>query len=130
MSTPALAAGCVEKLLQWSWPGNVRELENVIQRAVVLMQGDEISASDLVFGAGPNASHAAGGAGDRKHAQWTSDTDQMLRDRPLADIEREAILATLESTGGNKTEAARRMGVSARTLSNKMKLWRAAGLVA
>jgi DNA-binding NtrC family response regulator len=54
----------------------------------------------------------------------------MLRDRPLADIEREAILATLESTGGNKTEAARRMGVSARTLSNKMKLWRAAGLVA
>ena len=53
-----------------------------------------------------------------------------LANRPLADIEREAILATLESTGGNKTEAARRMGVTARTLSNKMKLWRQLGLVA
>jgi len=42
----------------------------------------------------------------------------------------EAILETLASTGGNKTEAARRMGVSARTLSNKMKLWRQLGLVA
>jgi two-component system response regulator HydG len=53
-----------------------------------------------------------------------------LANRPLSDIEREAILATLDCTGGNKTEAARRLGVSARTLSNKMKLWRQIGLVA
>ena len=127
---PTLAGECVERLLQWSWPGNVRELENVIQRAVVLMQTHEIGAADLVFGAGPHAGHAASAASARPHAAWASELDEMLRDRPLADIEREAILATLESTGGNKTEAARRMGVSARTLSNKMKLWRAAGLVA
>jgi len=128
--TPTLAGGCVDKLLQWGWPGNVRELENVIQRAVVLMQTDEMTAADLVFGTGPHAANSANGASTAVHAQWAPDLDQMLRDRPLADIEREAILATLESTGGNKTEAARRMGVSARTLSNKMKLWRAAGLVA
>ena len=48
----------------------------------------------------------------------------------LADLEREAILCTLEATRGNKTEAARRLGVTARTLSNKMKLWRQIGLVA
>ena len=46
-------------------------------------------------------------------------------------LEREAILCTLEATqAGNKTEAARRLGVTARTLSNKMKLWRELGLVA
>ena len=53
-----------------------------------------------------------------------------LANRKLADIEREAILATLSCTGGNKTEAARRLGVTARTLSNKMKLWRRLGMVA
>lgn len=53
-----------------------------------------------------------------------------LANRQLADLEREAILCTLEATRGNKTEAARRLGVTARTLSNKMKLWRELGLVA
>ena len=53
-----------------------------------------------------------------------------LANRTIADLEREAILCTLEATRGNKTEAARRLGVTARTLSNKMKLWRQLGLVA
>jgi DNA-binding NtrC family response regulator len=53
-----------------------------------------------------------------------------LANNAMADIERVAILATLESTSGNKTEAARRLGLTARTLSNKMKIWRQAGLVA
>jgi two-component system response regulator HydG len=53
-----------------------------------------------------------------------------LANNPVAEIERIAILATLESTGGNKTEAARRLGLTARTLSNKMKIWRQSGLVA
>ncbi|MEM7515960.1 MAG: helix-turn-helix domain-containing protein, partial [Planctomycetota bacterium] len=53
-----------------------------------------------------------------------------LANRAMSDIERVAILATLDSTRGNKTEAARRLGLTARTLSNKLKLWRQAGLVA
>jgi two-component system response regulator HydG len=111
--------------MSWEWPGNVRELENVVQRAVVLMQGNTLDAPDLVFGAatGPVAVLQGG-------APAAQSTKPMLANRPLADIEREAILETLASTGGNKTEAARRMGVSARTLSNKMKLWRQLGLVA
>ena len=55
---------------------------------------------------------------------------QRLANLRMADIERYAILATLESTGGNKTEAGRRLGLTARTLSNKLKLWKSAGLVA
>ena len=53
-----------------------------------------------------------------------------LANRKLEEIERVSILATLQATRGNKTEAARRLGVTARTLSNKMKLWRSTGLVA
>jgi DNA-binding NtrC family response regulator len=121
----SLAPSAEQRLLQWSWPGNVRELENVIQRAVVLRHGSTLETSDLQFGAasGPVAILPGG-------PQSAPLSGPSLANRPLADIEREAILETLASTGGNKTEAARRMGVSARTLSNKMKLWRQLGLVA
>jgi transcriptional regulator with GAF, ATPase, and Fis domain len=98
---PEIAADAQERLVQWDWPGNVRELENVIQRAVVLLQGGSLSAGDLAA----------------------------LVNRSIEEIERVAILATLQSTNGNKTEAARRLGVTARTVSNKMKTWRRAGLL-
>jgi DNA-binding NtrC family response regulator len=124
-SVPGFAPGAQESLLGWHWPGNVRELENVVQRAVVLSSGDQISEDDLVFGPRRDEGPAALERGEA--APRGSST---LVNRPLADIEREAILATLESCGGNKTEAARRLGVTARTLSNKMKLWRQLGLVA
>jgi two-component system response regulator HydG len=101
----------------------------VIQRAVVLLQGDEIALSDLVFG----NQAAVQPEPDRRYSHLKGneeDLGRMLANRPIADIERIAILATLERTGGNKTEAARRLGVTARTLSNKMKLWKELGLVA
>ncbi len=123
---PQLSESAQQRLLAWHWPGNVRELENVIQRAIVLLQDDVVTEADLAFGpstqSGGGPTGIAGSEGSRGGAP--------LANRALADIEREAILATLNSTGGNKTEAARRMGVSARTLSNKMKLWRRLGLVA
>jgi len=120
-----LSTAAEQKLLQWTWPGNVRELENVLQRAVVLSQGTTIEPTDIAFGAATGPVGVLQGGVASIPAALPA-----LANRPLADIEREAILETLASTGGNKTEAARRMGVSARTLSNKMKLWRQLGLVA
>ena len=120
-----LSTAAEQKLLQWTWPGNVRELENVLQRAVVLTQGTTIEPTDIAFGAATGPVGVLQGGIASIPAAVPS-----LANRPLADIEREAILETLAATGGNKTEAARRMGVSARTLSNKMKLWRQLGLVA
>ena len=125
VDAPAIGLAAAARLCEWHWPGNVRELENVVQRAVVLMQGDALRESDLVFG--HSGGHAPGPAGAQRAEPGVA---LPLANRPLEDIEREAILATLQCTGGNKTEAARRMGVSARTLSNKMKLWRRIGLVA
>jgi DNA-binding NtrC family response regulator len=122
MDIPALSLAAQKQLRGWHWPGNVRELENVIQRAVVMVRGDAIDAGDLIFGPSYGESKLV--------TAPLSGTASILANRQIADIEREAILATLECTGGNKTEAARRLGVTARTLSNKMKIWRRAGLVA
>jgi len=132
---PELTEDAREALENWSWPGNVRELENVIQRAVVLAGGDELHAEDLSFGAELESSNGGGGprgivADDGESGDEPTYDPVALANRKLADIERDAILATLDETGGNKTEAARRLGVTARTLSNKMKLWRQLGLVA
>jgi len=119
-------------LEEWSWPGNVRELENVVQRAVVLSRGSRLRREDLAFGVEmPYALAPSRGDDESESADESFGySAEHLANRKLADIERDAILATLGDTGGNKTEAARRLGVTARTLSNKMKLWRQLGLVA
>jgi DNA-binding NtrC family response regulator len=139
---PVLTAEARVLLTNWNWPGNVRELENVIQRAVVLTAGAPIDAQALIFGPGarqmrpqtqlrllPKEGEQPTEAAQRGTLHPIA-ADNPLANRVLDDVEREAILSTLCSTGGNKTEAARRLGVTARTLSNKMKLWRKLGLVA
>jgi DNA-binding NtrC family response regulator len=131
--TPAAVA----RLLAWHWPGNVRELENVVQRAVVLGSGGAIDADRLSFGPTGNG-RADQMLRDTPAALPTSgatrasldELGSLLADRRIEDLERTAILATIASAGGNKTEAARRLGVTSRTLSNKMRLWREQGHVA
>ena len=139
---PVLTAEARALLSGWSWPGNVRELENVIQRAVVLTNGAAIDAQALIFGPGARQSRpqtqlrllSKEGEQPTEAAQRATrhplGPDNPLANRVLDEVERETILSTLAATGGNKTEAARRLGVTARTLSNKMKTWRRLGLVA
>ncbi len=123
MQAPTFTQAAEQQLRRWSWPGNVRELENVVQRAVVLSQGAQVDVPDLVFGR-PSQPTALSTSEDLLTATSS------LANRLLEDIEREAILATLAGLKGNKTQAAKRLGVSSRTLVNKMKLWRAEGRVA
>ena len=130
---PTISSEAAQRLESWRWPGNVRELENVIQRSVILGSREsgavEIEAADLMFG--PEALPTGGGPAisanelDLEHPAF----QEAIANESMADVERVAILSTLERTGGNKTEAARRLGLTARTLSNKMKIWRHAGLV-
>jgi two-component system response regulator HydG len=87
------------RLLAHAWPGNVRELENAVERAVVLCDGDRVEAEHL-----PDD---IGGATRGKVS---------IPGSTMAEIERHAILATLEATGGSTRRAAQMLGVSLRTV--------------
>jgi DNA-binding NtrC family response regulator len=127
LETPAFSAAALERLLAWPWPGNVRELENVVQRTIVMLQGSTVEASDILFS---SASSPALGATSVSAGEITPRPAESFANRTLEEIERVSILATLEAARGNKAEAARRLGVTPRTLSNKMRLWRSNGLLA
>ena len=100
----------MDALLKYEWPGNVRELMNVIERCVVLSTADYIDQNDLpsVFGNSEDlASH---------------DSSSIIPgDIPLEEVEKATILSTLEFTNGNKSEAARRLGITRKTLHKKLK---------
>ncbi len=104
-----------------SWPGNVRELENTMHRAVLLASGEEIAADAVLISdsAEPGGAPAASG-GDAQ-------TQTGLVGRTVADVERELIIDTLQHCLGNRTHAANILGISIRTLRNKLKQYGEAG---
>lgn len=93
------------RLVRYSWPGNVRELENVIERAVVLATGDRIETDHLPPELTPVPAEPAG----PQIPGWS-----------LADIERYAILKTLEAQGGSTSKAAEILGISVRKIQYKL----------
>jgi two-component system response regulator HydG len=136
LDAPQFTKPALDRLIGWNWPGNVSELESVVQRAVAVLHCTTIDVTDLVLGTSSSTSNASAASNSAASTASnppqvpTSELSASLANRTIEEIERVAILATLQSTRGNKTEAARRLGVTARTLSNKMKLWRSTGLVA
>lgn len=109
----------MDMLIRYDWPGNVRELENAVERAVVLLCGQYISEREL-----PQA------VTDAYHpAPEIPDAPQRLPETPaseavtLEDMERGFILKTVRDCGDNKSEAAKRLGISRKTLHTKLKLY-------
>jgi DNA-binding NtrC family response regulator len=120
----------VAALLAHPWPGNVRELENTIHRAVLLAGGDTIEAADLDLSRNapaprPEASAAPAPAMPQPAARPPISA---LVGRRMAEVERELIIETLTHCLGNRTRAAEILGISIRTLRNKLSEYRAAGL--
>jgi two-component system NtrC family response regulator/two-component system response regulator HydG len=105
--TTGLTPGALERIEAREWPGNVRELENVIERAVVLAQGDLITEADIAEEAGAEPPKPA--------------TIPFRVGQSLADLEREAILRTLKAVGGDKDAAARILGIGVATLYRRLK---------
>jgi transcriptional regulator with AAA-type ATPase domain len=99
--------GFVQALLRYPWPGNVRELRNVVERALVLAEGTELTVNDL-----PERLAVLAPATTRAPAP--------MRDR-LDDVERRALVDALRESGGNRTHAARKLGISRRALLYKLK---------
>jgi two-component system response regulator HydG len=103
----------MDMLLHYDWPGNVRELENAVERAVILATGEHITEAQLPM----NITEPYGDL-EKQPAQANQILDGT---HSLEDIEKEAILAALAASDGNKAEAARRLGVTRKTLHNKLK---------
>ena len=96
-------------LMRYEWPGNVRELENIIERAVIMARGEVITPLEF-----PD---------DLQKLDEELKTSQidLSPGRSLKEVEKDMILRTLEETGGNRTHAARILGISRRTLQLKLK---------
>ncbi|WP_438005303.1 sigma-54 dependent transcriptional regulator [Sorangium sp. So ce321] len=107
-----LSPAAAERLLAYSWPGNVREIQNCIERAVALTRYEEITVDDLP-------------AKIREHRPShvivaADDPSELV---PLEAVERRYILRVLEAAGGNKTLAARILGLDRKTLHRKLERW-------
>jgi DNA-binding NtrC family response regulator len=123
---------CLEALRARRWPGNARELRNVIERAVIVSAGPLISITDLPAGgalaapapaAPPQASASASASAPA--AQSAEPAPDSLAPglpvgQPLREVERQLILKTLELAGGNRLRAAEILGISPKTLYNKL----------
>lgn len=102
------------------WPGNVRELENTLHRAVLLTSGDEIGVDGLMTPDGARLDHAAASPAVAHASLAAEQVTRALVGRTVADVERDLILETLKHCLGNRTHAANILGISIRTLRNKL----------
>jgi two-component system response regulator HydG len=98
----------MEKLVKYAWPGNVRELMNAVERAVVLSRSEYLDADELalLMADSPIASG--------------SDQLGLPGNMPLDEVEKRSILGAINSCSGNKSEAARRLGITRKTLRKKL----------
>src|SRR5262249_52919911 len=104
----------LRKLPKYSWPGNVRELRNVVQRAAIIAR--DVIDDPVLPANGVEPSPVSEGS-----------TLVVPVGTPLADVERDMILATMRMVHGDKPEAARRLGISLKTLYTRLNLYHATG---
>ncbi len=119
--TPHLDSPELQRLVEYDWPGNIRELRNVMERALLLGK----PPSDFLLEADPLA------AADSESASRSSPRSSQAspQAQSLEEVQRTHILNALIAAGGNKTVAARNLGVSRKTIERKLKEWAEAGTV-
>ncbi|MGB0694369.1 MAG: sigma-54-dependent transcriptional regulator [Rhodospirillaceae bacterium] len=135
-----LSAQARDLLLAYGWPGNVRELENTMHRAVLLAQGSDIGADAIVLmgdappmggampGAAPSIGAGPGQPGQSEGAGAGAGAGGSQVGRTVAEVERDLIIDTLKHCLGNRTHAANILGISIRTLRNKLRQYTDEGI--
>ncbi len=104
-----------------AWPGNVRELENAMHRSVLLATGNTIDLNAIMLQDGIVSTHGL-------QASNPAESSEHMVGRTVADVERQLIINTLDHCLGNRTHAATILGISIRTLRNKLKLYNDQGM--
>jgi two-component system response regulator FlrC len=112
----SMTKGALERLIEFPFPGNVRELENIMERAVLLSDGSIVCEKDLLLEERLLPSSESTPA--------TSGTAFDRSGEPLREVEKKMIFKTLDQTNGNRTHAAKILGISVRTLRNKLHEYR------
>lgn len=142
---PTLTPDAKDKLTAYQWPGNVRELDNVMQRALILRQGDQLSEQELIIETDGTLTPPSTVAGYSTSSAMSysmpesSDTYAITPSHPVNDDEpslgaemekqeTQIILTTLEACAGRRSEVAKRLGISPRTLRYKLAKMRDAGI--
>jgi DNA-binding NtrC family response regulator len=129
--TPRITPQALQMLRDHHWRGNVRELENAMHRAILLSENDEITpAAIMLTGSRLIAAAGADGMALDEADEITAGAESVrgLVGRTVADVERDLIIDTLEHCLGNRTHAANILGISIRTLRNKLKLYSEEGI--
>ncbi|MCB9994580.1 MAG: sigma-54-dependent Fis family transcriptional regulator [Hyphomicrobiaceae bacterium] len=120
LSERRLTEDAQRELRRAPWPGNVRELENTLHRAVLLSSSDTIEAADILLPDGSGLVDASRNSLAAEAVMAANAVAQSLVGRTVADVERDLILDTLDHCLGNRTHAANILGISIRTLRNKL----------
>ncbi|MCB0329533.1 MAG: sigma-54-dependent Fis family transcriptional regulator [Bdellovibrionales bacterium] len=144
---PKLPSTVLSALQHYPWPGNVRELQNAVERAAILSQGRELAQHDFLLTQSAVLGFAPGGSTSIVQTEMPVEAiplsasiervetsqDEELTITPgmtVQEVERKLILETLKSTGDNRTQAAKTLGISIRTLRNKLNEYRDQGYFA
>jgi len=104
----------MKELVSYPWPGNVRELMNTVERAVVLSRTDTVDEDDLIFTMADQAAFHDESSQSRKNPSANGGN------LSLEEVEKQKVLEELENCRGNKSEAARRLGITRKTLRKKL----------
>jgi DNA-binding NtrC family response regulator len=126
-SAPALPSEVLKALMAYHWPGNVRELQNAVERAAILSQGAQISERDFLL----KPLRVSTEELDSVNASAEQSQEASLKIQSgttVQDMEKRLIIETLKTTGQNRTEAAKMLGISIRTLRNKLNEYRTDGM--
>ena len=110
-AVPQISESAMNKLISHRWPGNIRELENTLERAVAFLHGEQIVDSDIRLARVPGAASATG-------ASLSDSSPEILT---LDAVEKQTIERALVQCSGNKSLTAKRLGISERSIYNKMK---------
>ncbi len=111
----------MDLMIDYDWPGNIREIQNAVERACItnpdaILKRETLSFIESKLSSPPKPVHT-------EEENVKTDYYDQFEDKPLAEVEKEMIFRTLTKTNNNKTEAAKILGVTARTLRNKLDLY-------